>query len=229
MSVARSTTEREIRVLIVDDHKLFADAMEMALEKAELSVTVATTAAEGLEAAARDRPDVVLLDIGLPDGNGLSLGRSILSVLPEAKIVVVTSFDDRQVLQEAMRAGFHGFLTKDTKLPQLVHAVHDVAEGQMVVPQRLASRRQNGDSDGAAFLASHLTRKERQVLELLVKGASSTDIATALLISTNTVRTHIQSILAKLQVHSRLEAVAFATRHNLLANPLMSSPYDSVP
>jgi two-component system nitrate/nitrite response regulator NarL len=147
------------------------------------------------------------------------LGREILEVHPAAKIVVVTSLEDQRALQEAVRFGFHGFLTKDTKLPQLVSAIREVLEGQLVVPHRLATRRRNGESEEVTLLASQLTTREREVLALLASGANSSEIARALTVSPNTVRTHVQSILAKLQVHSRLEAVAFATRHHLLANP----------
>ncbi len=208
-----------MRVLVVDDHKLFAEAVQMALEKHGMEVVIATSPDEGLEAAVRVSPDVVLLDIGLPGRSGLELGREILEQRPDAKIVVVTSFDDQRALQEAVRLGFHGFLTKDTKLPQLVRAITDVAEGQLVVPHRLAIRRRNGESEESDLLASQLTRREREVLGLLASGSNSSEIARALVVSPNTVRTHVQSILAKLQVHSRLEAVAFATRHQLLSTP----------
>ena len=208
-----------MRVLVVDDHKLFAEAVQLALEKHGMEVVIATSPDEGLDAAVRESPDVVLLDIGLPGRSGLELGREILEQRPDAKIVVVTSFDDQRALQEAVRLGFHGFLTKDTKLPQLVRAITDVVEGQLVVPHRLAIRRRNGESEESDLLASQLTRREREVLGLLAAGSNSSEIARALVVSPNTVRTHVQSILAKLQVHSRLEAVAFATRHHLLSTP----------
>lgn len=208
-----------MRVLVVDDHKLFAEAVQLALEKHAMDVVVATTADEAVAAAAGHGPDVVLLDIGLPDRSGLQLGRELLEAHPDAKIVIVTSLEDQRALQEAVKLGFHGFLTKDTKLPQLVRAIRDVAEGQLVVPHRLTIRRRNGESEEVALLASQLTPREREVLSLLVAGSNSTEIARALTVSPNTVRTHVQSILAKLQVHSRLEAVAFARRHNLLSHP----------
>jgi two-component system nitrate/nitrite response regulator NarL len=211
-----------MRILVVDDHKLFAEAVQMALQKHGLEAEVATNADEALDAVVREAPDVVLLDIGLPDRSGLVLGREILEVHPAAKIVVVTSLEDPRALQEAVRFGFHGFLTKDTKLPQLVSAIREVLGGQLVVPHRLATRRRYGESEEVALLASQLTTREREVLALLSSGANSSEIALSLAVSPNTVRTHVQSILAKLQVHSRLEAVAFATRHNLLPHPSLA-------
>jgi two-component system, NarL family, nitrate/nitrite response regulator NarL len=131
----------------------------------------------------------------------------------------VTSLEDERVMHEAVRAGFHGFLTKDTKLFQFVRAVRAAADGQLVVPQRLAVRRRQTHQDVGALLVSQLTPKEREVISLLSDGAGSGEIARVLEISPNTVRTHVQSILAKLQVHSRLEAVAFAARHGLVRRP----------
>jgi DNA-binding NarL/FixJ family response regulator len=208
-----------MRILVVDDHKLFAEAVQMALERLGNEVMVATSGAEAVETAERSSPDVVLLDIGLPDRSGFAVGQEILERLPSARIVVVTSLDDQRTLQEVIRLGFHGFLTKDTRLPLLVRAIGDAADGQLSIPHRLAARaRYDGDRD-ADLLASQLTPREREVLALLTSGASSPEIARTLAVSPNTVRTHVQSILAKLQVHSRLEAVAFATRHKVLPAP----------
>jgi DNA-binding NarL/FixJ family response regulator len=208
-----------MHVLIVDDHKLFAEAIQMALEKDGLEAIVASSGAEAQEAARITPPDVILLDLGLPDRDGLALGRDLLEEHPEAKIVVVTSLEDERVMHEAVRAGFHGFLTKDTKLFQFVRAVRAAADGQLVVPQRLAARRPHTPQDVGALQVSQLTPKEREVISLLSDGAGSGEIARVLQISPNTVRTHVQSILAKLQVHSRLEAVAFAARHGLVRRP----------
>jgi DNA-binding NarL/FixJ family response regulator len=206
-------------ILIVDDQKLFGEALQLVLEKDGFEVAVATSASEAWEMVHQMRPDVLLLDIGLPDRSGLEVGKEILDRLPGTKVVIVTSLEEPRALQEAVRLGFHGFLTKDTKLPQLVRAIRDVADGQLVVPHRLAVRRRYEGSQEADLLASQLTPREREVLALLVGGANSGDIARSLSVSPNTVRTHVQSILAKLQVHSRLEAVAFASRHELVAKP----------
>ena len=214
-----------MRVLVVDDHKLFAEAVQLALQKHGMEVVIATSPDEGLEAAVREAPDVVLLDIGLPGRSGLELGKEILEAHPTTKIVIVTSLEDQRALQEAVKLGFHGFLTKDTKLPQLVRAIRDVEEGQLVVPHRLAVRRRNNGSHDADLLAAQLTPREREVLGLLSSGATSGEIARTLFVSPNTVRTHVQSILAKLQVHSRLEAVAFATLHNLIEKPRATAQF----
>jgi two-component system, NarL family, nitrate/nitrite response regulator NarL len=127
-----------------------------------------------------------------------------------------------------MAAGFHGYLTKDTDLPKLVDAMRVTLEGHTVVPTHLAQgpRAVRGRQDPATALAELLTQREREVLALLVNGHGSGHISDVLGISTNTVRSHIQNILPKLQVHSRLEAAAFAVRHNLVADGSSDSPRD---
>jgi len=210
-----------VRILIVDDHVLFAEAIRPTLESLGMTVVaVATTGADGLEFARRLRPDLILVDIGLPDESGLVTGRRILGEFPEAKVIALTALDSPSAVREAMRVGFHGYLTKDTPVSRFASSLRTVLDGQVVLPRRLVSavgRRR--DDDGSALLAAQLTAREREVLGLLAEGLGGTDIARRLGISTNTVRTHIQSILTKLQVHSRLEAAAFALRRGLVRLP----------
>jgi two-component system nitrate/nitrite response regulator NarL len=211
-----------VRVLIVDDHKLFAEAIRSALRVAGMDVTaVATSGRDGVERARAERPDVVLLDLGLPDGLGVAFGAKILEECPDTKVLAVTALSDPALLKEAMKAGFHGYLTKDTDIRRFVESINTVMSGQVVIPHRLAAAaaESHGSEDGnAQLLAGHLTKRERSVLALLVQGASSDQIATFLSISPNTVRTHIQNVLTKLQVHSRLEAATFAVRHGIVAS-----------
>lgn len=207
-----------VRALIIDDHVLFAEAIKPALASSGVEVVgVATTGAEGLRAVAELRPDLVLVDLGLPDQSGLVLGRSIVDRFPEAKVVALTALEDPKAVREAIRAGFHGYLTKDTSASRFVQAVHAALAGQVVYPRRLAMRgARTAAEENARLLASQLTQREREVLALLAAGATGREIAARLSISTNTVRTHVQSILTKLQVHSRLEAAVFAMKHRFL-------------
>jgi NarL family two-component system response regulator LiaR len=210
-----------IRVLIVDDHTLFAQAIRVSMEEMGIQVVDAvTTGAAGRETALRERPDVILMDLGLPDQSGLAAGASILADWPEAKLLVLTALADRELVDEAIRLGFRGYLTKDTPVEQFATALQAVMDDQQVLPHRLVSASPRNREDGhAAFLASQLTTREREVLELLVQGADGRSVARSLGISQNTVRTHVQSILTKLQVHSRLEAATFAVRHKLVRLP----------
>jgi len=200
---------------------LFAEAVKPTLESFHMEVVgIATTGAEGVDLARRLRPDLVLIDLGLPDESGLVTGRRILEEFPEAKLVALTALDSPAAVREAMKIGFHGYLTKDMPVSRFASSLRVAVEGQVVLPRRLTSTvGRPADQDGWALLASQLTARERETLNLLAEGLSGTEIAKALGISTNTVRTHIQSILTKLQVHSRLEAAAVALRRGLVRLP----------
>ena len=209
--------QADVRIVIVDDHLLFAEAIRPTLESLGMSVVaVAATGAEGLEEVRRHQPDLVLVDIGLPDESGLVAGRRILEAFPNAKVVVLTALLSPATVREAVRIGFHGYLTKDAPVARFASSIRAVVEGQVVFPRRLASSSRPSGEDGLELLSSHLTAREREVLGLMSEGLGGPDIARRLGITTNTVRTHIQGILTKLQVHSRLEAVAFAHRRGIV-------------
>ena len=218
----------EMHVLIVDDHVLFAEAIQMALrDQGMLNVAIVTDplAVPQIVADADRRPDVVLMDIGLAGESGLALGARIVREFPQVKVLAVTALSDHRLLREAMGVGFSGFLTKDTQVSRLVSSIRTVAEGEVVIPHKLARGvaatgggrgSKPAKDEEAALLASQLTEREHEVLQLLSEGATSARIADRLSISRNTVRTHVQSVLGKLGVHSRLEAAAFAVRHGLV-------------
>ena len=219
--------QTEIRVVIVDDHTLFAEAVRATLEATGIRVVAMVgTGAAAIEAVAAHEPDVVLLDLGLPDRSGLTVGSDILSGWPHVKVVALTALDDPPAVKEALRLGFHGYVTKDIPVKKFVGAVTATLEGQVVVPHRLASRavgaRSSRDSE-VALMADQLTYRELDVLRLLAEGVRGEEIASRLGISRNTVRTHVQNILTKLQVHSRLEAATFAVRHGIVDPPRASA------
>ena len=221
-------SEREVqgadaRILIVEDHKLFAEVIRSTLEGLGMRVIeVAHSGDQALSTATREQPDLVLLDLGLPDEDGLSVGKKIIDACPDSKVVAVTALSDSRAVTEAIRLGFAGYVTKDTPVTQFVSSVRAVLNGQVVMPAKLAKAAAGGRSkeeQEAALLATQLTDRERELLTLLVQGLNSKEIAVRLSISPNTVRTHVQSILTKLQVHSRLEAAAFAVRYGLVKTP----------
>ena len=213
-----------MKVMIVDDHVLFAEAIQMAMVEEDLELIGIVSDPAEVEDRLVDperRPDVILMDIGLPGESGLQVGARVVKVYPEIRVIALTALNDPKILEEAMRVGFSGFLTKDTHISRLVAAIRMVAEGEVIIPKKLARGMGTGFSStedrNAALLASQLTDRELQVLELLVEGASSEIIANRINVSRNTVRTHVQSILGKLGVHSRREAAAFAVRHGLVS------------
>ncbi|MGH2755751.1 MAG: response regulator [Actinomycetota bacterium] len=212
-----------MRVLIVDDHKLFAEAIRPTLVESGIEVLeLAQTGERALEMATEYKPDLVLLDMGLPDIPGLEVGRKIHEELPETKLIAVTALNDPDLVRETIASGFHGYVTKDTPLSQFIASIDFVLAGQTVLPQRLSPRAAGARTDEekeAALRARYLTFREREVLRLLAEGASSAEIARRLSVSMNTVRSHVQNILSKLQVHSRLEAAAFAVRYGIVNAP----------
>jgi two-component system, NarL family, nitrate/nitrite response regulator NarL len=183
---------------------------------------LATSAHQALETVRRERPNVVLLDLGLPDMSGIEAGKKILEEFPETKIIAVTAMSDSRVLRDAIRAGFQGYLTKDTPLKQFVSSIDTIIDGQVVMPRALApgaAGAQSPEERAAALLVAQLTPREREVLALLAEGVNSKAICARLGVSSNTVRTHVQNILTKLQVHSRLEAATFGVRLGVVRLP----------
>lgn len=184
-------------------------------------LALAANGADAVEAADKHNPEIVLMDVGLPDISGIEAGRRILEKWPEITMVAVTGMSDSNLVGEAIRSGFHGYITKDTPLPQFVMAIQSALNGHVVLPRKSASRAVGATTDeeeAAALLVRQLTRREIEVLALLTTGANGAQIAKNLSVSSNTVRSHIQNILTKLQVHSRLEAAAFAVRHGVVKN-----------
>jgi two-component system, NarL family, nitrate/nitrite response regulator NarL len=209
-----------MRLLIVDDHALFTDAIVHILEGMDMEIVgVARSGAEGLALAAKEEPDVLLVDLGLPDMSGIAVGRQVLEKRPETMILVLTGRNEPRSVDEALGSGFHGYITKDIPMDTFAERVRTALGGEVVVPpsrppsrpSRLIPRNQ-----AAELMARQLTPRELEVLGLLVKGSDNADIAARLSVSPNTVRTHVQSILTKLQVRSRLHAAAFAVRHRLV-------------
>lgn len=212
-----------MKVLIVDDHRLFADVIRTVLEEEGMDVRgVITTGAEARRAVESERPDLVLMDLGLPDSHGIDIGKAILEDHPDTKIVAITALSDGRTVREAMKAGFHGYLTKDSPLSSFTRSVAAALDGQVVVPHRLAGAAggsQTAEERDAALRADQLSPREREVLGMLVEGANSEEISNQLSVSPNTVRTHIQNILTKLQVHTRLEAATYAVRFGIVSPP----------
>jgi two-component system nitrate/nitrite response regulator NarL len=208
-----------MRMLIVDDHPLFVDAIRPYLERlGATEVLVAHTGADAIAMVRSEPVDAALVDIGLPDRSGLSVGREIHDIAPQTRLVALTAVKDASVASQALALGFLAFVPKDASLDEFERTMSSVLGGEVVPPSRLLTRgSRNGHGNGNGMRpGDHLTPREREVLTMLVDGASGRRIAEELSISGNTVRTHIQSILTKLQVHSRLEAAAYAAEAGLV-------------
>ena len=216
---------KPIRVLLVDDHQLLTGALSqmMSLEPDLRVVGVAGSVAEA-KAMSRDRVDVVLMDYRLPDGTGAEATRAIKARWPAARVVMLTALNDDETVLESIQAGADGYLTKDRAVDEVVNAVRAANAGETLLPrsvivgiaQRVASARDRGLERRQV---EPLTPRELEVLKTLAEDLSTPEICDRLFIAPNTLRTHVQNIMGKLRVHSKLEAVAFALRHRLVEPP----------
>jgi DNA-binding NarL/FixJ family response regulator len=218
---------RVVRVLVVDDHQTVADLLAVALryETDIECVGRAATATEGIALVERDQPDVVLMDLSLPDMDGLQATAIITAAHPQMRVILLTAATDPRLVAQAAGAGACAFVPKSAGLEVLLDAIRGARHGAMVVDpavltalaelaSRPAARRQQQRQVGA------LTGREQDVLGLLGTGLDVRRVAQRLGISQNTCRGHVKSVLAKLGCHSQLEAVVVATRLGLLDLPV---------
>jgi DNA-binding NarL/FixJ family response regulator len=214
------STAARVRVLIVDDHRMFVEGLVAVLDR-EPDIDVVGTASlvgESVERAAATQPDVVILDHLLPDGDGIEAADLIKHEVPDVSIVIVTQLDDDGVAARALEHGCSGFLTKDKPLEEVVVAIRAAASGGAVIaPGMLARLLDRYRTPGASNEA--LSVRELDVLRLLGEGFDNDAIAQRLAVTLSTVRNHVQSIIEKLHVHSKLEAVITALREGLITPP----------
>lgn len=208
-----------LRVLIVDDHEVVAQSLAMLLgvEDGIEVVGRVGSAADGLSEALARRPDVVLMDQRLPDGRGTDVALRIKEQAPEVKVVMLTGQPDEETLLEAIEAGCSGFISKAEAAISVVDGVRLAAAGEALIdPGALGQLLPKLRRRSARSVGDDLTNREVEVLELLAQGASTERIAAELFLSVHTVRNHVQAVLSKLGVHSKLEAVASAVRHGIV-------------
>jgi DNA-binding NarL/FixJ family response regulator len=207
-------TEPPVRVLIVEDDALMRAGLRGVLS-GDPAIDVVGEAADGRDALYRTRlltPDIVLMDIRMPELDGIAATRDVLAAFPGVKVLILTTFEQDDYIFGALAAGASGFLLKRTRPEELVAAVHTVAAGDSLLSPSVTSRviermtRQPLPSTTDPRLAA-LTDREREVLELVARGLSNSEIAAALVIEASTVKTHTKRILAKLGVRDRVQAV----------------------
>ena len=220
--------ERTIRVLIVDDHEMVRRGIRMFLET-EKGIEVVGEAANGLEAVAMEQelePGVVLMDLVMPEMDGIEAIRQIRSRDSAAHILVLTSFGSDDKIFPAVKAGALGYLLKDTSPEELAEAIRQAAEGHATLNPTIASRllRQFSSETEPAGPVEPLTEREIEVLELITRGFSNDQIGSRLFISEATVRTHVSHILAKLGLANRTQAALWALRKGLLTLDEIGNP-----
>ena len=222
-----SPRELDTTVLLVADPGMFAEAISSVLEARGMKVTgIVTRGQDAVDGAERVQPDVVLVDVDSCAGRGLEIGKAVMKAAPIARVIALTPQADSGLARQASALGFHATLRKDTDTGSLVGAIQRTVNGEIIPPARSARRSAPGWSQGRQeeLLIAQLTPRELEVIRLMATAASNQEIARRLSISVNTVRSHIQSIFTKLQVHTRLSTVAFAAAHDLLS-PSVPVPF----
>jgi two-component system, NarL family, nitrate/nitrite response regulator NarL len=223
-----------IEVVIGDDHAVFLDALSAVLTEQGCVVTKATTIADTVAAVGNRQPDVCLVDRHFAAGSdGIGALAEISAASPRTKVLILSADGNSDTIMRAMQAGAAGYVHKTRGVSVLKQTIERVLRGEVVVevPAAPGVRPQLARQQDALRLAGYLTARERQCLELLVEGQDTAAMVSRLGVSAATVRTHVQALLTKLGVHSRLEAAAFAVQHGLLgesaARPDLASSYAS--
>lgn len=216
-----------MRVLIADDHALFRDGLRSLLEARGVEVVgEARNGREAIELARRYRPDIVLMDLTMPEVDGLTATRLVSTELPDVRVVILTASDDEADLFEAVKSGAQGYLLKNLEADEFFQALEAVMAGEPVLTPRLARRllQELAQRPAAQEQAAALTDRERQILELLVQGITSNrELAERLFISENTVKYHLKNIMAKLHLENRAQVIAYALRTGLVKPPSPST------
>jgi two-component system nitrate/nitrite response regulator NarL len=214
-----------IRMLIADEDKLFRDGLKLIFSR-HADLRVVAQAADGAEACAKARrcePSLVLMESRLPVVDGPSAVRQILAEYPGTRVAMLSASHDEADILGAIKAGAHGYITKDVSVGTLLDSVRRVANGDAVIPPAFASRLlqqyaelSRGHDEEARNHDAKVTSREREILRLLVHGATNRDISQQLGIAENTVKVHLRNILEKLQLRNRQQAAAFAISSGLV-------------
>jgi len=200
-----------MRIVICDDHRLLLEAMASALAAHGHTVEATTSTPHDAVASVHlHDPDVLLLDLGFPEGNGLDAAREVVTDHPRTKVVVFTGSNELPPLRAALELGVAGYVRKDSHIGAVIEAMERARRGESAVDETLLRRLGHAHNRSAVPRAAvdALTVRERDIVRLLGEGLNTAQIVEVLGISNSTVRSHIQAILSKLQVHSRLQAVA---------------------
>jgi DNA-binding NarL/FixJ family response regulator len=226
--MSRVLTNVPIRLMLVDNEKLYREGLAVVFNRSgEIRVVgQARNGAEACDKARRCSPDVVLTELRMPEMDGFTAIRTILGEFPRTRVAVLTSSRAESDVLGAIKAGAYGYITKDASIGSVIESVKRIANGEAVIPPQFAARlldefaalTRSRDHETRAIEAdsAKVTDREREVLELLVQGATNRDIARQLVITENTVKVHLRNILEKLHLRNRQQAAAFAISSGLV-------------
>jgi DNA-binding NarL/FixJ family response regulator len=203
---------KAVRILIVDDHPVVQAGLAsmLATHKGIEVIGSASSGEEALAMVQQDMPDIILLDLRMPGMSGIDTLRALKESQTTARTIILTSFETDENIYRAIQAGAQGYLLKDTSQSQMLEAIATVHAGKRYIPRQIAARL------AERMLRSDLTARELEILEMLAKGLTNKQIGHALAISENTVRNHVNSIMEKLEVSDRTEAVAVAIQQGII-------------
>jgi DNA-binding NarL/FixJ family response regulator len=219
--VTSDAAERPIRLLVVDDHEIVRQGLVSLLDRREGFEVVAEagTVAECLAQATRFQPDLVIMDVRLPDGSGIEACREIRATMPETRVVMLTSYPDEEAVLSAIIAGASGYLLKQVRGRDLVSALEAVGRGESLldpaVTEKVLERVRRAASGSASDELAELTAQERKILLLVADGKTNKEIAAEVFLSDKTVKNYVSSILSKLNLQRRTQAAAFVAKHHL--------------
>ena len=220
-AIERGTATNPLRLLVVDDHEVVRQGLVALIDRRPNFQVVAEagTVEEALTQARRFQPELVIMDVRLPDGSGIEACRDIRAELPDTKVVMLTSFPDDEAVVSAIVAGASGYLLKQIRARDLIAALEAVGRGESlldpaVTEKVLARVRQIASGEVHDELAG-LTPQERKILMLVAEGKTNKEIATEIFLSDKTVKNYVSSILAKLNLERRAQAAAFVAQHRL--------------
>ena len=212
---------KPLRVVVVDDHEVVRTGLVALLDRRDDFTVVAQagTVAEAISAARRFEPDLVVMDVRLPDGSGIEACRDIRAERPETRVVMLTSYPDEEAVLSAIIAGASGYLLKQIRGRDLVAAIESVGRGDSLldpaVTEKVLQRVRTAASGGAQDELADLTSQERKILLLVAEGKTNKEIATDVFLSDKTVKNYVSSILSKLNLQRRTQAAAFVAKHHL--------------
>jgi DNA-binding NarL/FixJ family response regulator len=221
MTPSKPDTMRPLRLLIVDDHEVVRQGLVALLgRRPEFSVVAqAGTVAEAIAAARRHEPDLVIMDVRLPDGSGIEACREIRAEMPRTRVVMLTSYPDEEAVLSAIIAGASGYLLKQVRGRDLVAALESVGRGDSLldpaITERVLERVRRAASGGERDELAELTAQERRILLLVAEGKTNKEIATEVFLSDKTVKNYVSSILSKLDLQRRAQAASFVAKHGL--------------